>query len=166
MRRLLKSCSVYRSRLRMHTLFWRFLLPWMENFTTAERVLAHSCNNDASLITRSQLLAARRNFARSRWQMPVVFVARFEPLSNDNDRVAGDEIHNKIARTGTAEKSRWPGMVGIREGARSYDVGQCVRSRGFSAHLHHDATHGLVVRGHVEVNAWQCHVLSCCGEAS
>jgi len=32
--------------------------------------------------------------------------------------------------------------------------------------LHHDATHGLVVRGHVEENAWQCHVLSCCGEAS
>ena len=35
-----------------------------------------------------------------------------------------------------------------------------------SAHLHHDAAHGLVVRGHVEENAWQCHVLSCCGKTS
>jgi len=32
--------------------------------------------------------------------------------------------------------------------------------------LHHDAAHGLVVRGHVEENAWQCHFLRCCGETS
>lgn len=32
--------------------------------------------------------------------------------------------------------------------------------------LHHDAAHGLAVRGHVEENAWQCHFLSCCGETS
>lgn len=53
----------------------------------------------------------------------------------------------------------------LLSGAESTEV-LCRLRDNILPQLHHDATHGLVVRGHVEVNAWQCHVLSCCGEAS
>lgn len=101
--------------------------------------------------------------------MPVAFVTRFE-LSCRTTTIESLETKSLLKSCKPAQRKNQDGQAwsdSRRCAVRSNDVGRRVCDRAvISAHLHHDATHGLVVRGHVEVDAWQCHVLSCCGKAS